>query len=794
MRPVSAASTDRTAALAEALVQHPWRALFAGLLLVVLCAGGLGGYQYSMDHRAFFSVDNPQLQAYERLHTDYSRTDTVLMALAPANGQVFDADFLSVLKGLTEAAWQIPYSQRVESLTNFQHVQVDGDSINTADLVDDPAGLTPEALQRLQRIATQEPFLVNALVNAQGSVAGVRITLNLPGTDPKQEIPDVVMPLRALAAELMQAHPQIQVHLVGQTVANQAYPEASQADFVRVWPWFTLTLLVVLAWLFRSVKAMLATWVACQLAVLAGAGAVGYAGPVINDAVIVAPIMILTLAIADGIHLVVGWTQARQGGLDRRAAMAESLRHNLGAMTLTTALTALGFLTLHFNDSPPFRVMGYIVAVGVGFALLFTLLITAPLLVLLPGKPPRRLPGLFGTSSASMRRLADAVVTWHKPLLLVLLLGGGALSALALNNRINDDIVKYYTAETPFRQSMEFVNAELTGTGEINYAVPAGGPDEITEPAYLEQLEAFTTWLKSQPDVVQVNSLVDIIKRVNQVMHGDDPAYYRIPDNRAEIAQYLLQYELSLPFGMDLNYLIRFDRAATRVRVAVGTSSGQRLIALDAAARAWQAEHWPEARHAPGASLSLMFAHIGERSIAGMFGGLIGSLVLASLLLWLGFRAWAHGVACFVGNLLPIGMAFGVWAWLNGNIDLGLTVVLGIAFSVVVDDTVHFVNKYERARREGLAPPDAVRQAFLRVGFALITTSAVLGLGFAWLANSAIQITVNTAFMTCLSIAFALLVDLLLLPALLLVMDRRRLPASTAVSVSHPLSDSRAQP
>lgn len=765
--------------LARWITHHPWLALLVATLMLLAAASGAGGYQYSVDHRAFFSPDNPQLLAYEALQDDYSRTDTILMVLAPASGEVFDGTFLALVEDLTEAAWQIPYTQRVESVTNFQHTRVDGDFIATANLVEAPADLSAEELAQIREIAVSEPFLVDSLVNPEATVTGIRLTLNLPGQDPLAETPAVVLPVRELAQEVRDRHPDIAVHLAGQVVANQVYPEESQADLVRVWPWFALTMLILLAWLFRSIKAMAVTWTACLVAVFAGVGAIGFLAPVINDAVIVAPIMILTLAIADGIHLVVGWNQGLLAGQSKRDAMTASLARNIGPMTLTTLLTALGFLTLHFNDSPPFRVMGYMVAAGVLFALLFTLLFTAPLLVLLPGKGPRRLSPLATADSLPMNRLADLVIRKKMPLLCLFLVAGGILASLSFRNEINDDIVKYYTPETPFRESMEFVNSELTGIGEINFALPAGGADEIADPDYLRRIEAFSDWLKTQPDVVQVNSVVDIIKRINQVLHNNDPAWYRIPDSREEAAQYLLQYELSLGYGMDLNWLIRYDRAETRVRVSVGTSSGQRIIALNEAAEQWQQDNWEPQWQAPGASLSLMFAHIGERSIAGMFGGMIGALAIAALLLMIGFLTWQHGLASFIANLLPIGMAFGAWSLWNGNIDLGLTVVIGIAFAVVVDDTVHFICKYERARHDGCSPEQAIRQTFLRVGFALITTSLVLGLGFAWLANSAIQITVNTAIVTCLSIVFALLIDLLLLPVLLLLTDRRSLTHKT---------------
>ncbi len=761
--------------LAEAIMARPKWSVGLSLLLVLVCGLGLGFYHYSKDHRAFFSPDNPQLLAFEKLQEDYSRTDTILIALAPGSGQVFTADFLKVLGGLTKDSWQLPYAQRVESLNNFQRVQVAGDSISTGDLVPVSASLDTATLADIRRTALAEPFLVDALVNPQGSVAAVRVTLNLPGKDPATEVPTVVNAVRELSGKLQAQHPDIRVHLAGQTIANQAFPEESQADFYRVWPWFTLTMMAVLVYLFRSIKAMVVMFVACELAVLGGAGVVGFFGPTINDSVIVAPIMILSMAFADGVHLIVNWIQGLHAGRDKRQAMIDSMAANFGPMSVTTLMTAVGFLTLHFNDSPPFQIMGYIVAVGVVLALMLTFCFTAPLLTLLPGKPPQRIARLMSADSPQMERLANFVIRRRYPLLLLVLVFAGLFISGLPRNLINDDIVQYYTPQTQFRQDMEFVNGNLTGIGEINYSLPAAGPDEIADPAYLRRVDAFAQWLKTQPEVVQVNSLADIVKRVNQTMHGDDPAYYRIPDTREEVAQYLLQYEMSLPFGMDLNYLLRFDRSESRLRVAVGSSSGQKLIALDAAAQDWLRGNTPSHMQVSGSSLSLMFAHIGERSITGMLGGLIGSLLFESLFVVLCFGAWRLGLASLVGNIIPIAMAFGFWGWLNGNIDLGLTLVLGIAFSVVVDDTINFISKYEYARRRlGLDAEGAIRHAFRHVGFALMTTTLVLGLGFAWLANSNIQITVNTAIVTVVTIGFALLLDLLLLPILFLLIDRRK--------------------
>lgn len=764
-------------AVSEWIVNNPVWAIGISLLMIVCAGAGIDGYKYSLDHRVFFSSDNPQLQAFDELQKDYSKTDTVMIVLAPKSGSVFTPEFLTVLKDATEKSWSTPYSQRVESITNFQKVVVDGDTISSGDLIDNPKLLTKDQISEIKSEAIVDPFLVNALVNKEGTVAGIRITLNLPGKEQMKEVPEVVRYVRALADSVESKSPNISTHLAGQTViANYAFQEESQKDFVRVWPWFALTMITVLTWLFRSVKAMVVTFAACVLAIVAGAGFIGYFKPMINDAVIVAPIMILSMAFADGIHLIVNWIQGIHLGRDKYHAMAQSLKDNMGAMTITSVMTIAGFMTLHFNDSPPFRIMGYIVAAGVFFTLFLTLFFIAPLLLLLPGKPPQKIALLMREDSSTMEKFASFVISHRFKVLVVI--GGIAIFLISFigNNKINDDTVKYYSKNAEFRKDMEFVNENLTGIGDINYSLPGVGDDGIMDPSYLKKVDEFSEWLKTQKNVTQVNSLADIIKRVNQKMHGDDPSYYRIPDSREEIAQYLLQYEMSMPYGMDLNYLVKFDRSKSRVRVSVNSSSGTKVIEIDTAAKAWLAKNAPVLMHVEGSSLSLMFAHIGERSIGGMLGGMIGMLAIESLFVALVFGAFRLGVSSFIGNIVPIAMAFGLWGLVNGNIDVGLTVVLGISFSIVVDDTIHFLHKYEHARRQGLSVEDAIKKTFRLVGFALISTTLVLGLGYMWLANSNIQITINTAIVTTTTILFALIVDMFLLPTIFILTDKREFP------------------
>jgi predicted RND superfamily exporter protein len=170
-----------------------------------------------------------------------------------------------------------------------------------------------------------------------------------------------------------------------------------------------------------------------------------------------------------------------------------------------------------------------------------------------------------------------------------------------------------------------------------------------------------------------------------------------------------------------------------------------------------------------GASSAIMFAHIGHRNIRSMLKGTTVALVLISAILLLALRSVRIGILSIVPNLVPIGMAYGLWGVLVGQIGLAMSVVAGVTIGIVVDDTVHFLSKYLRAQREqGLGPEDAVRYAFSTVGTALWVTSLVLVIGFGILALSTFELNSSMGLLTAITIALALGADFLFLPPLLM--------------------------
>ena len=323
-------------------------------------------------------------------------------------------------------------------------------------------------------------------------------------------------------------------------------------------------------------------------------------------------------------------------------------------------------------------------------------------------------------------------------------------------------------------RTQAFLDENLGGNTFIEYSLVSRGPGEITDPAFLADLSAFVDWYRTQPEIRHVMTISDTFKQLNKSMHGDDPAAYRLPTNRDLASQYLLLYELSLPFGLDLNNRVDVSKSSTRVTITAETLSSQEVLELNARAEAWLKENAPNIIHVESSGAALMFAHIGQSNIRAMLFGTVVTLFGISLILIAALRSLKTGLVSLVPNFVPGIMGFGVWGLTMGQVGLALSVVLAMTIGIVVDDTVHFLSKYRRARIEhGYAPEDAVRYALQTVGRALTTTTAVLVSGFLVLALSPLIPTAQVGKLTAMIIAFALIADFLLLPPILMAIDRR---------------------
>ena len=751
------------------VIRWRWLILLVTVLLVAAAASGARFLWFDTDYRVFFSKENPQLKAFDELQNVYGKNDNVLFVLAPADGEVFTAPVLAAVEHLTEQSWQIPFATRVDSVTNFQHTRAEGDDLFVADLVSEAATQPPEVLQEARQVALQEPLLVNRLISPSAHVTGVNVTLHFAGKS-ITEVPEVAAHARRLADEIRTAYPDVQVYLTGLSMLNNAFSEAGLQDMQTLVPLMYLSMFVIMFWLLRSLTSTLGTLIIVAFSALSAMGLAGWMGTGMTPPSAQAATMIMTLAVADSIHLLVTMLQEMRNGREKREAIVESLRINMQPIFLTSLTTSIGFLSMNFSDSPPFRHLGNITATGVGIAFVLSVLLLPAVMSMLPVRvKPRARGGRF-----TIEWLAEAVVSRRRMLLygaIPVLLG---LALCVPLNELNDRFLHYFDERVEFRTHSDFAIKNLGGMFQSEHSVGSDSSNGISEPAYMDKLEEFADWYRAQPEVRHVNVITDTMKRLNKSMHGDDPEWYRLPDNRQLGAQYLLLYELSLPYGLDLNNQINLDKSATRISATLNDITAREIRAIAERGENWLRANAPEEMFGVASSADIMFSHISKRNIDSMIGGTTLALILISGVLLLALRSFKIGIISLLPNLAPAVLAFGVWGIFVGQVNLGLSLVITMTLGIVVDDTVHFLSKYLRARREqGLGADDAVRYAFSSVGRALIVNSIILVIGFSILSLSSFDLNGSMGRMTAITIAFALIADMTVLPALLMTVDTK---------------------
>ena len=764
---------------AERILATPWLVIVGTLVWVAAATGGIVRFEFAADYRIFFDEDNPQLLALEALENTYGKNENIAFLIVPADGDATSEDALTAAVWLTEAAWQTPYTRRVDSLANFQYTTADGDDLYVRDLVDPQALSDAEARLRIRDIAESDPRIAGAILSLNGDVSVVNVTIQLPEEGLLDAVAEVAEFARSLGVEAEERFPGMDVRVVGTVMVNQTFVEASFDSQKIFLPASLVLMAVVLGVLVRGWAGVLGTGIVIVFSILASMGLGVWAGLPFSPPIAPAPTIVLMIVVASCVHLLVALQQRLRAGDSRHDAIVESLRLNLHPVFLASLTTALGFLSMNFSEVPPYRDLGNFVAFGIGASFVLSVTFLPALLSLLPVRAARerRFRGF------SMRTLADTALRHRKALFLGWLVVVPAMMLAIPRNELNDVLVHFFDESVEFRQDTDFMDEHLSGNTLLEYSLHAPAEGGATDPEFLTEVSNFADWYREQPPVRHVAVITDTFRQLNQSMHGDDPNAYRIPETQELAAQYLLLYELSLPQGLDVNNQIDRSRSATRVSVSAETLYSQDLLELNARAEAWLRENAPYVGEVNSTGPAALFAYIGQRNIRAMLIGTVVVLVAISAILLIALRSLRLGLISIVPNLIPAVLGFGVWGLTVQQVSLSLSVVVAMTVGIVVDDTVHFLSKYLRARREyGHDAGDAVRYAFDTAGRALFTTTVVLVAGFLIFAFSPLIPTAQVGILTAMIIGFALIADLTLLPALLMAVDRsperRTLPGS----------------
>jgi predicted RND superfamily exporter protein len=751
----------------EFVLQKPWTTLLIGFLFVIASGIGAKNLYFRGDYNVYFKEDNPQRVAFEGMQRVFTKTENADIIIAPKSGDVFNQTTLNLIAEMTSDAWQVPLSSRVDSLSNFQHTWSEDDDMIVEDLILEPGDMSAEAIQRIKSVALGEPNLLNRLISETGDVSVISITVNMPEGDQTKAVSEIAKSVRLMVDDYKRKYPNHDFYLTGVVFLSDAFNVEAQKDASTLVPLMFLAILIILWILLRSFIGTLVTLLIIITSIVTTMGIGGWMGVFLSTATVNVPTIVMTLAVADCVHVISSMIFKLRKGENKFDALFFSMEMNVLPIFITSATTAIGFLTLNFSEVPVLADLGNLTAIGVMIAFIFSVTILPSLLMLLPFSVP-----VERNVNGRIERLGEWVIRRHRIVLFATTMVSLIVISLVPRNELNDVPMGYFSEEVEFRKSVDFQADKISGMSAINFALFTNVSSGVNNPKVIAEVDAFSSWLRAQPEVDHVATITDTFKRLNKNMHADDELYYRLPEEQELAAQYVLLYELSLPYGLDLNNQLDIDKSATRLVVTMQNLGSKEFTEFERRATDWISLNTRGLELTAG-SPSLMFAHVGESNMSSMIKGTLVALVLISGLLVFALKSWRLGAFSLLPNLLPAGIGFGVWALYSGQVNLGLSIVLSMVLGIIVDDTVHFLSKYQHARVMGKSAEDSVRYAFTLVGRALCITTVVLSIGFGVLAMSSFALNAHMGLLTAIIIVVALVIDLLFLPAFLIIFDKK---------------------
>lgn len=753
---------------ANFIIQGRWWIVAGSMLLLIGFGHGLEKVQFSGDYRDFFRRDDPQLAAYELLQSAYSNDSNALVVFAPAGGTVFEARTLKAVHDFTEAAWKLPFVRRVDSLTNFQHAEIRRDDLVVRHLVRNPLELDSDELRAIAGIALNEPLLLKKLVSPSGHVTGVNISFTLPKLS-ETEIPSAVRGLREQIARIKATYPDIDIHATGGLLLDNAFDEQAQSDLETLTPVMYLFIVGLIYLSLRSLFGLVSTLLVLTFSILVAIGAAGLLGIKLTAISVTAPTILMTIAVANCLHIMLYVLQRMGMGEHREEAVRHAIAANLPLIAVACGTDMLGFFSMVLSDVPPIANFGIILGTGTLAVFVFSVTLLPALAAILPlkGRPELQRRGEW------LAKAVGTLLDRRYPIFAIALVINAVAAYFVLQNKFEDNFVNYFSRDIEFRRDTDFISRNLTGVHEILYSIPAADNATVADPEYLRSLEKLTVWLRSQPEVFNVSSLSDIVKRINRTMNGGEPTAYRIPEASDASAQLLLLFEMSLPPGLELNDQIRIDRSASKLSVVVKDITSAEMLAFDLRVQNWVRDNLPANMKTQGTGPSVMFSRIGEMNVAGTIQGYVLQILLISLVICILLRSVKLGVISLVPNVIPSVIAFGLWGALVGHVGLSVAVVAVLTYGIIVDDTVHSIFKYHHARMKmGMDQRTAIHHVYSISGMSVFATTVVLAVGFSVLTLSHFDLNSDLGVMSALTITIAALVDLLLLPPLLFAADQ----------------------
>ena len=752
------------------------RGRWAVLALVAAAMGlafvPMGNLYYDNSNERFFLEDDPNLATFNDLLYRFGDVEYLSVGIeAPAgDADLFTPETLGVIDELTRFLEDRPEVTQVRSLSKYQYTHSGGGMLSTDTVFEEID--TPTAIADGREIMLGEDMALGSLLTED--LRHTRIAARVQYESGTSELKMSLMAsLRDYIAEQGYEAQGYPLRLSGQPVFNEQFEVLSKSDQAWINPAMALVMIIILAFSFRSVTGTLVPWVLIGSAITLVTGIQGqmrWPHSVVESALVPALIII---GVGVSVHVLVEFYRFRGEGLSPKEAAQRTIEHLWVPAFFTAFTTAAGFMALSVTQLVPVQQFAWLGAIGAMMLFLLAMTLLPAVLSFIPWFSDRT---RHSVDTGLVARITTAVpgFTYRNRHLLTLL--GATLLAISLalipRIQVDSNFITYFKESNPTRADLTYFDEQYNGIQNVDLMIDSGEIRGIHNPVFLSEVDRLQSWLETQPETGEINSLIDFHKRINQSLNFDDPAYSRLPDSREMAAQFLLLYDNS-GSDEDLTDAKDFDERWLRMSVPIRNMAASDTSAFLDRLKQELRDEYPTLTTEISGSM-VMYNAQDEYINQGMFQSFLVALGIMAVSFMVLFRSLKYGLIALVPSIVPILMTGALLVILGIPLNLGTMVVGAMTMGIAVDDAIHMMNRYLRARARGMTASDAITAASDQAGRAVIFTSIVLVLGFSMMLFGSFIPYIYTGLFAASIMALALLGDLIFLPALLHLIDGRK--------------------
>ena len=752
-------------------LDRPKTVIGLAIILTVLFGLQFPRVTVDTDPENMLELDQPDRVLYNRVKKDFGIHDLIVVGIVDEKG-IFRPESLERVARMTSEILKIKgvIIEDVLSLTTTDNVKSSGGVLDIHPVMRE-IPRTSEAVDQLRSDIAENPFLHEKIASADGTAIALYIPIQKK--DMSYRIAREIEAI--LERELL---PGQTFHLAGLPVAEDTFGHQMFIQMAVLAPLAFMVIMILVFLLFRKIAFLLPVGMTAMFAVVWAMGLLIGTGNTVHIMSSMIPVFLMPIAILDDIHILSEFFDRYRVLGDKRRALLEGMRPLYRPMLFTSLTSAVGFASLALADIPPVRVFGLFVAFGIMAAWILSITMVPAVISLMSDEKLKKiLPKEESDSTSIFDRVLKPIGRFAFSRARTVLILGLVLLAVGISGvmqiQINDNPVKWFKKGHPMRVADTVMNRLFGGTYMAYVMVEGKEPETIKRPEIVAYLDRIQTKLEANSVVGKTSSVADIVKRINLVLHDNDKSYYKVPDSRDAVGQFLFLFQSS----GDPNDLDNFvDREARQANIWIQMKGGdnQQMTDVESDLETFiRANPLPDGITLHWSGLTYINKVWQDLMVFGMLKAILGSFLVVFLLMLIESRSFTLGILSMVPLSVSILLSYGLIGWVGKDYDMPIAVCSSLSLGLGIDFAIHFLQRFRTKYAESKDLEETNRYMFGEPGRAIARNAIVISLGFLPLVASSLTPYVTVGFFFALLMTFSTISTLFVLPAALRIVGPR---------------------